>query len=422
METNFNQSSNTGRGWAIFWVGCPVFVMSMFLRVSTTVISPDLTKDLNLTSAQLGLLSSVFFYAFALCQLPLGMALDRFGSRIVVTILNGLGVAGALLLALAQTAAQCIWARVLMGIGMSCNLMGILPLIAAWFPATRFASLNGLMAGIGVLGSLLAATPLAFLAQAIGWRKSFLLFAVINALLALCFFLIVQDRPSIQQASNPTTGNPLKGMMTVLSLPVYWVISIGAFFRYGCLMALQGLWAGPYLMNGLGKDILTTGNALLIMGVGYMIGLPLFGRISDLLIRSRKKLIIPSLWIMALLILILVFLPKGINVVWIYLWFLAFGLASAPGQIMYSHIKELVPSQVMSTAMTGINLFTMLGAAFLMQAMGLMVETWPQGLSHPEAFRPAWYLCVSGLGLSGAIYMLIPDSPVFKKSQASGPH
>ncbi len=122
------------------------------------------------------------------------------------------------------------------------------------------------------------------------------------------------------------------------------------------------------------------------------------------------------------MILILAFFPRGINVVWIYLWSLAMGLVSGPGQIMYPHIKELVPSEAMATAMTGINLFTMLGAAFLMQAMGLLVEAGPRGLSHPEAFRPAWYLCVAGLSLSGVIYMFIPDSQVLKRSPDAGPH
>ncbi|MGC1401737.1 MAG: MFS transporter [Thermodesulfobacteriota bacterium] len=396
-------------------MGCAGFVLSMFYRVSTTIISPDLAKDLNLTTAQLGLLSSVFFFAFAFCQLPLGMALDRFGSRVVVTVLNGVGVAGALLFALARTGTESVWARGLMGIGMSCNLMGSLNLIAAWFPVTRFAAVSGLLAGIGVLGNLLAATPLAFLSHALGWRKSFLLLAGINALLSLSFFLIVRDRPSLQKAVSRKIDNPLKGLKIVLSLPAYWGISIGTFFRYGCLVAIQGLWAGPFLMNGLGLDILTAGNALLFMSVGVMIGYPLSGRISDLWVRSRKRVIMPSLWAMAGFILLLAFLPRGVNVLWVYLLFLAIGLASSPGQIMYSHIKELVPADVMATAMTGINLFTMLGAAFLMQAMGLAVEAGPQGLNHPEAFRPAWYLCAVGLGLSAVIYMWIPDSLILKK-------
>jgi predicted MFS family arabinose efflux permease len=410
------QTSDTRRGWAIFWVGSAGFVLSMFYRVSTTVISAELVKDLHLTSSQLGSLSSAFFYAFALCQLPLGMALDRLSIRLVVPLLNVLGVIGALFFSLAQTSSQMVWARVIMGIGMSCNLMGAMTLIALWFPVTRFATLSGLMAGIGVLGNLMAATPLAFLAHGLGWRKSFLLLAGLNVLLALGFFLIVRDRPPQDRPSTPKIGNPFKGLKAVLKLPVYWGISIGTFFRYGCLMAIQGLWAGPYLINGLGIDILTTGNALILMGIGNMVASPVFGRISDRLVQSRKKVILPSLWIMALLILTLAFLPRGISVVWVYLWFLIFGISTAPGQIMYPHIKELVSSEVMATAMTGINLFTMLGAAFLMQAMGLLVEAGPRGLSHPEAFRPAWYLCVAGLSLSGIIYMFIPDSQVLKRS------
>ncbi len=416
------QTSDTRRGWAIFWIGSAGFVLSMFYRVSTTVISAELVKDLHLTSSQLGSLSSAFFYAFALCQLPLGMALDRLSIRVVITLLNGLGVIGALFFSLAQTSSQMVWARVIMGIGMSCNLMGAMILIALWFPVTRFATLSGLLAGIGVLGNLMGATPLAFLAHGLGWRKSFLLLAGLNVLLALGFFLIVRDRPPQDRPSTPKIGNPLKGLKTVVKMPGYWGISIGTFFRYGCLMAIQGLWAGPYLMNGLGMDILTTGNALLLISMGIMIGYPLFGRMSDLWVRSRKVVIMPSLWCMAALILILAFFPRGINVVWIYLWSLAMGLVSGPGQIMYSHIKELVPSEAMATAMTGINLFTMLGAAFLMQAMGLLVEAGPRGLSHPEAFRPAWYLCVAGLSLSGVIYMFIPDSQVLKRSPDAGPH
>ena len=370
---------DTRPGWAIFWIGSAGFVLSMFYRVSTTSSARELVKDLHLTSSQLGSLSSAFFYAFALCQLPLGMALDRLSIRVVITLLNGLGVIGALLFALAQTASQMVWARVIMGIGMSCNLMGAMILIAAWFPVTRFATLSGLLAGIGVLGNLLAATPLAFLAHGLGVEKKFFTLSRDQCPFVPGLFPDCPGPTSPQnRPSTPKIGNPLKGLKTVLNLPAYWGISIGTFFRYGCLVAIQGLWAGPYLMNGLGLDILTTGNALLFMSVGIMIGYPLSGRMSDLWVRSRKMVIMPSLWCMAGLILLLAFFPRGINVVWVYLWFLAMGLVSGPGQIMYSHIKELVPSDVMATAMTGINLFTMLGAAFLMQAMGLLVEAGPQ--------------------------------------------
>ncbi len=205
----------------------------------------------------------------------------------------------------------------------------------------------------------------------------------------------------------------------MLKFPFYWWISIGAFFRYGCLTALQGLWAGPYLINGLGLSTLEAGNALFFMGLSYMVGLPLSGRFSDQIVRTRKWVILPSLFITALLFLSLIVWSRGAPVMGLYLIFFALGFFTAPGQIMYSHIKELVPLQVMSTAMTGINLFTMLGAAFIMEAMGLVVATGPRGLSGPEGFGPAWILCAVGLSLSGFLYLLVPDSPLLKKESLS---
>ena len=208
----------------------------------------------------------------------------------------------------------------------------------------------------------------------------------------------------------------MKGLWQIVEFPSYWWISLGTFFRYGCLTALQGLWAGPYLINVQGLSILETGNVLLVMSLGYVIGLPLFGRISDRLVRSRKWVIQPSFFGLAALFLFLVFWPKGVHPIGIHLLFFSLGMLAAPGQIMYSHIKELVPPEVMGTATTGINLFTMLGPGFIMQAMGLVVDAGPSALNSPEAFRPAWLLCVAGLVLSGFLYLLVPESRLFKES------
>jgi sugar phosphate permease len=183
---------------------------------------------------------------------------------------------------------------------------------------------------------------------------------------------------------------------------------------------LQGLWAGPYLVNVQGLTILEAGNVLLVMSVGYIVGLPLFGRLSDHLLRSRKWVIQPSLLGMAAAFLGLVFWPPGTHPLGIYLLFFALGLLAAPGQIMYSHIKELVPLEVMGTASTGINLFTMLGPAFIMQAMGLVVAGGPLALHSPEAFRPAWLLCAGGLALAGLLYLLVPESGLFKSQGSRG--
>jgi MFS family permease len=165
---------------------------------------------------------------------------------------------------------------------------------------------------------------------------------------------------------------------------------------------------------------LQAGHVLLLMSVGYVVGLPLFGRLSDHLLRSRKWVIQPSLLGMAAAFLFLVFWPRRADPIGIYLLFFALGMLAAPGQIRYSHIKELVPPEVMGTASAGINFFTMLGPAFIMQAMSLVVAGDPPALHSPEAFRPAWLLCAGGLALAGLLYLLVPESELFKGKEGGG--
>lgn len=408
----YKRGGPQGRAWAILAIGMASFTLSMFYRVSVTVISPELARDLSLSASQLSDISAAFFYAFAICQIPLGMALDRLGARRVMMVLGTVGVGGAVLFGLAQGNAAAVTGRALMGIGMSCNLMGPFYLIAAWFPPSRFASLTGLLMAIGTLGQVLGATPLVLLAQELGWRGAFLSVAALNALQLAALIIVVRDRPPGSPPPPPLAENPLKGLGRVVKLPAYWVISVSTFFRYGCPMALQGLWAGPFLISALALSPLEAGNALLLMAVGFMVGMPLSGRVSDRMLRTRKYVIMPPLFLSALIFLALGWLPRGSSVWPVYALFFGLGLMVAPGQIMYAHIKELVSPRLAARAMTSINLFTMLGPAAVMQISGLLVRGEPAKLSQPGDFWPVWLFMAAGLGLSGAAYMFIPDSKV----------
>lgn len=404
------RAGQRGRAWVIFAVASLGFVLSQFYRVSATVISPDLMRDLGLSVEELGSLSAAFFYAFAASQIPLGLALDRVGARWAIIPLSLAGLVGTVLFALAQSGGQALWGRMLLGVGMSCNLMGALALIAAWFPPQVFATLSGLLVGIGYIGGLFAATPLAWLAQAWGWRWAFLVVGVLHAVQTLAVVLVVRDHPEGGALTEVKRRNPLNGLGQVLLRPAWWVINLGTFFRYGCFAALMGLWAGPFLTYGLGWDKIATGNALLTLTLAHIIGLPLTGNLSDRWLKSRKKIILPGLLASAGLTGLLTALPHGAPWWQVHGLFALIGLCSSPGQIMYAHIKELVPGPVQGTAMTGINLFTMLGPAVVMQAAGWLVAGRPQDLDHPGAFAPAWWFMAAGLALAALAYAFLPDS------------
>lgn len=398
------------RGWAIFAVASLGFLLSQFYRVSATVISPQLSQDLGLGVSDLGTLSAAFFYAFALSQIPLGLFLDRVGARRAVTFLSLAGLAGAALFAWSPGLGQALAGRALLGVGMSCNLMGALALLAAWFSPGMFATLSGFLVGLGYVGNLLAATPLALMTQAWGWRWAFLAVAGLNALQVAAFWLVVRDQPAGQGRPARLARSPFAGLGQVLLRPAFWGICLGTFFRYGCFTALMGLWAGPYLITALGLGEVGAGNVLLALSVGHILGLPLSGFLSDTWLNSRKRVIVPSLFLSALLTLALA-LPGAQTSPWLVGGLFALiGLASAPGQVMYAHVKELVPPERQGLAMTGINLFTMLGPAVVMQLVGLVMEGGPGGLAGAAQFGPAWWLMAGGLALAGGVYALVPDS------------
>jgi MFS family permease len=391
-------------------VGSVGFVLSMFYRVSPSIIAPHLSKDLGLDPAQLSDLTAAFFYAFAACQIPLGVVLDRVGIRWPMAGLSLVGAGAAVWFAATSGHVDSIASRALLGLGMSCGLMGPLSLFARWFPPRLFATITGLLVAVGALGQVLASTPLALLDQAVGWRGSYLIFAGINLLQAVAVLVVVKDQPPGYEPPPKQAENPLRGLGKLLLMPAYWGISLGTFCRFGCLMAVQGLWAGPFLIYGLGYTSVEAGNALLCLSVGYMVALPLSGRLSDGWLHSRKWVIAPSLLFFSVLFLSMAWWKPGLNLFWIYLGFSLLGASNAPGQIMYAHIKELVPRQYTSTAMTGVNLYTMLGPAAFMQITGVIIKSEAGGLHGPEPFVPAWLFMAATMLGAGVVYLFIPDS------------
>ena len=171
------------RASAIFGWFTAAYFLSYFFRSANAVIAGDLARDLALSADQLGLMTSLFFAAFAAIQLPLGIWLDRWGPRWVTPGLMLVGAAGSVIFALAPNFALLALGRALIGMGMAGILMGSLKIFSQWFPAHRFATMSGLLVGIGALGALAAATPLAWLNDAIGWRAVFGLGAAMTCLM-----------------------------------------------------------------------------------------------------------------------------------------------------------------------------------------------------------------------------------------------
>jgi sugar phosphate permease len=404
------------KAWAVFLLSSANFFLSQFYRSTNAVIAPQLIRDLSLDTESLGLLSAAFFYAFGLAQIPITVFLDRIGARGMMTGFSLVGLAGAFVFSWADSLAVGILGRALLGIGMACNLMGTLKLLTLWFDPLRFATLSGIVLAIGTLGNMAATSPFVLLVDWMGWREAIRVVAGVTFLLVLFFYAVVRDRPEESAENRSAANSPenpshwLGDLRLLLKNKDYWIISYGTFVRYGVFAAFQTLWTGPFLMEGIGLSPIAAGNLIFLINVGLLLSGPLWGAVSDRVFKTRKWLVCWDLGVLTLLLALTAGSGSDTGLTILVGLFLGFGLFQ-PGTLMYVQVKEIMPLRMAGTAMTGVNFFTMVGAAFFLQALGgLMQSLYPGASRSLPAFHTAFLLCAALMASVTVLYAFTKDT------------
>jgi sugar phosphate permease len=281
----------------------------------------------------------------------------------------------------------------------------------------QFATLSAVITSIGALGTITAATPLVLMVEGIGWRLVFTLFAAVTMMASAVFYLVVRDKShetpygrKPQETSHP----PVKMLSTLGRLfksRDYWIISMGSLGRFGVIFAFQGLWAGPYLMEVMGYSPVKTGNMIFILNIGYIVGCPFFGMLSDRVFRTRKWIVILGLSAHALVMLAFSTLPPDAPASIVMILFFCFGFFFGAGMIMYAQIKELMPTEMSGTAMAGINFFGLMGVAVFLHGLGnLMQYIYPDAPFGADAFKMIYRICFGYLLFAAFLYLFTRDT------------
>jgi len=171
-------------------------------------------------------------------------------------------------------------------------------------------------------------------------------------------------------------------------------------------MGLQGLWLGPYLMDIKGYSPVQTGNLLILLAIGAIVGGPISGQFSDRIFRNSKGVALSGLSLYTLSLLPLIGIFKIQNPLWYGLVFFFNGFFGAFGMVIYSHAKNLFPIAISGTVMTWVNFFTIAGAAIFMPALGKIIEAFPR-ISHSypaEAYHLSFLICFIGMAASLIFY------------------
>ena len=397
-----NSASDPHR-WVVFGAFAAVYFFVLFHRVSTSVVAPDLIVSFQTNATALGLMSSMYFYAYALEQPLVGYLADRLGPRRVVGFWSLVATLGCLLFGLAPSITWAAIGRGLIGFGVGGVYVPALKAFSQWFRQKEFTTMTGLLMAIGNTGAIVATTPLALSSKAFGWRMSFFLIAAITLSLALVVLLFTRDYDSADRNNKNHAGKPAEKSATprkqirfILTSIKFWVLFVIFFGIYGIFVTLQGLWATPYLMSVLHADRLPASQLNMILPVGFIVGAPLFGWIADRLHTQRRQLFIGLLAVIAVFWLMLSLRAQTLSVKELVVLFFAMGALNGGWlSVLWALVRESTSAETMGfisgvmnpAPFFGIAVFQVLTGAVL-DHVGRINDAYP-----PEAFQMAFWVC-----------------------------
>ncbi|SPH23006.1 hypothetical protein ASD8599_03753 [Ascidiaceihabitans donghaensis] len=338
------------------------YVLSQFFRAFLAVLSGPLQQDLGVDAEALAFASGLWFISFAAMQIPVGWALDTIGPKRTASALMLVGCGGgAMLFAAAGSALHINLAMILIGIGCSPVLMASFYIFAREFSPQKFATLAGLIIGIGTLGNLISSYPMALAEDLVGWRTSMLALAGLSALVAVGVQFTVRD-PAKTQAT--TKGS----LLDLLRMPVIWLILPIALVNYMPPGAIRGIWIGPYLQDVFGYDTAQVGIASMVMSAAMIGGVLLYGPL-DRIFGTRKWVIVAGSALTLACIGWLWMFPAASPVVSIAMMS-GVGFFGATFPVIMAHGKSFFPAHLAGRGVTLLNLFGIGGVGLAQFATG----------------------------------------------------
>jgi MFS family permease len=382
--------------------------LSSLLRNVNAVLAPQLVGALALTPGQLGLLTSAFFFAFALVQLPVGIALDRYGPRKVQLVLMLLAALGALMFAIGTSFTQLVLARAIIGCGLGGCFMSAVKAISTWISPKRLPSVQGYLIAVGGLGAASSTMPVRSLLQHTDWRGLFSMLALLSAACGVLIWL-VSPKSHVSKGKAPT----VRSVLDVYRAPAFRTTISLVLMPHAVFFGIQGLWIGRWL-----SDVARFPDAavayLLYMGMASVI----FGAIAVGMItewagrRGIAALDVAAIGIaLFLLVQAAIVLNHRPSLQTLSVLFTLVGTITG---IEYAIVAQSLPRELTGRAATCLNLLIFIGAFLVQAGFGQIVGCWPvddAGHAPVIAYRVAFGVLLA-LQLPGLLRYFLRRRPV----------
>jgi predicted MFS family arabinose efflux permease len=374
------------------------YFVSYVYRMVNAVLAPTLAAEFGLSAGGLGLLSSVYFLSFAVCQLPVGVAMDRFGPRRVNAALLLVAAAGGAWFAHAETAAAAIAARALIGVGVSACLMASLTAFVLWYPAGRLSTMNAVAFSAGAVGAMTTTVPLELLLRVWHWREAFMLIVAATVAVSLLLWLWVPERSGRNQ--NEDSREILKGLGALLRDAAFLRLALCLGASQFAAVSLQTLWIATWLRDVAGYTPAEVARGLLAVNASMIAGYLIFGRAADALHRLGRDALPLLIGGVAVSSLCLALLIAGMKTLLLWCVFVAAGTAVV---LAYPILSLRYPKAMAGRANTAINVFGFAGMFTGQWGIGLVLDLWPQTAhgyaaeAYPWALGMVWAAQLAGL-------------------------
>ncbi|PJG55219.1 MFS transporter [Bradyrhizobium forestalis] len=393
------------KGWCriarVFLPFAAGYYLSYLFRTINALIASHISSDIGLGSADLGLLTSVYFLVFAAAQIPVGILLDRFGPRRVQSALLLLAAVGAGLFAVSTGFLSLLIARAMIGLGVAAALTAGLKSIILWFPRERVGLLNGYMVMLGSLGAVTATAPVERLLAWMGWRSLFEILAAATGAIAILIYFVVPERGIVPLTARATLGS-------VFGDRRFWCIAPLSATCVGSAWSLQGLWASPWLTDVERLDRASLVGQLFIMSIVLSGGAWFFGvavhNIKRRGIGAETILAMVAVLFIAAELALILRAPLPSILPWSVI-----AIVGTATVISFAVISDYFPPELAGRANGALNVLHF-GWAFLAQyATGLILEQWPANDGHRtvQAYQVAFGFSVA-LQIAALVWFVVP--------------
>lgn len=380
VELNLMQS------WIIWGAAAFFYLYEYILRVSPSVMTDGLMNSFGVTSTDLGILTSFYYYSYTALQIPCGIIVDKLGPRRVIAFSSLLCTIGSLQFAFSDTLFSAQIGRFLMGAGSACAFLSTLKVAADWFSPRKFVVAAGLTSMMGVLGGSFGARPFAVLVNEVGWRQSMTYATLAGLVVTALVWILIKDRKTHHiEYHQETSASVIAGLKIITTNSQSWLIAL-----YGCLMylpisAFAELWGVPYLMKAYDIDNELASTASIMIFIGMAIGGPTAAWLSNRL-QSRYKVMlgsaVGSLVVFSMAIMG-VFVPLGV----VFILLFVVGLCKGGQILCFTCVKEINPARISGTTVGFTNTVVMMSGVVFQPGLGMLLDFVWDGSVSPTGIR-----------------------------------